>query len=104
MGGIALLTPLYAYHLPLTLLCPYFPAHSCGALIRLTPYTADTSSSDVSLGNALILVRATRYQLGAPCPKFSGLHYGLDIAVRHARFIFVREELVAKSILSFLSV
>ncbi len=71
---------------------------------KLSPHTADTSSPDVSVGNALILVRASRYELGAPCPKFSGLHHGLDIAVRHAGFIFVREELVGKSILSFLSV
>ena len=31
-------------------------------------------------------------------------HHGLDMAVRYARFIFVRKELVGKSTLSFLSV
>ena len=31
-------------------------------------------------------------------------HHGLDMAVQYARFIFVREGLVGKSILSFLSV
>jgi len=30
--------------------------------------------------------------------------HGLDMAARYARFIFVKEELVGKSILSFLSV
>jgi hypothetical protein len=29
--------------------------------------------------------------------------YGLDMATQHARFIFVREELVGKSVLSYLS-
>ena len=38
---------------------------------KRNPYTADTSSPDVSLGNALILVPAFRYELGASCPKFS---------------------------------
>ncbi len=33
----------------------------------------NTSSPDVSQGNALILVHSSRYELGAPCPKFSGL-------------------------------
>ena len=28
---------------------------------------------NVSRGNALILVHTSRYELGAPCPKFSGL-------------------------------
>src|SRR6266480_5324345 len=37
------------------------------------PSTALTSSPDVSLGNALILVQTSRYELGQPCPKFSGL-------------------------------
>ena len=36
------------------------------------PSTADTPSPDVSLGNALILVHPSRYELGSPCPKFSG--------------------------------
>jgi len=54
----------------------------------------NTSSPDFSLGNALILVHASRYELGGPCPKFSGLHHGVDIAVRHARFISVRENLL----------
>ena len=31
-------------------------------------------------------------------------HHGLDMVAQHARFIFVREGLVGKSILSFLSV
>ena len=31
-------------------------------------------------------------------------HHGLNMAAQHARFIFVREGLVGKSILSFLSV
>ncbi len=31
-------------------------------------------------------------------------HHGLDMAVQYARFIFVREGLVGKSILGFLSV
>ena len=31
-------------------------------------------------------------------------HHGPDMAVQYARYIFVREELVGKSILSFLSV
>jgi hypothetical protein len=31
-------------------------------------------------------------------------HHGPDMAAQYARFIFVREELVGKSILSFLSV
>jgi len=39
----------------------------------LTPCTGDTLSPDVSLGTALILVDASRDELGAPCPKFSGL-------------------------------
>ena len=39
----------------------------------LIPSTADASSPNVSLGNALILVHSSRYELGAPCPKFSGL-------------------------------
>ena len=33
------------------------------------PSTADASSPGVFLGNALILVPASRYELGAPCPK-----------------------------------
>jgi len=32
--------------------------------VRDIPSTADTSSPDVSLGNALILVHASRYELG----------------------------------------
>src|SRR5947207_7684200 len=36
------------------------------------PSTGDASSPDVSLGNALILVHTSRYELGAMCPKFSG--------------------------------
>ena len=31
-------------------------------------------------------------------------HHGLDMAIQYARFIFVRERLVGKSMLSFLSV
>jgi len=42
------------------------------ALSLVIPCTGDTSSPDVSLGNALILVHTSRYELGAPRPKFSG--------------------------------
>ena len=37
------------------------------------PYTGNTSSPRGTPGNALILVPIPRYELGAPCPKFSGL-------------------------------
>ena len=37
------------------------------------PFTGDTSSPDVSRGNALILVRTSHHKLGALRPKFSGL-------------------------------
>ena len=37
------------------------------------PSTTDASSPNVSRGNALILVPPSRYELGAPCPKFSEL-------------------------------
>ena len=37
------------------------------------PFTGDASAPDVSRGNALILVQTSRYELGAPRPKFSGL-------------------------------
>ena len=40
--------------------------------LSLSPSTALTSSPDVSLSNALILVQTSRYELGQPCPKFSG--------------------------------
>ena len=40
---------------------------------RVNPCRGDTSSPDVSQGNALILVHSSRYALGAPGPKFSGL-------------------------------
>jgi hypothetical protein len=34
------------------------------------PSTDDTSSPEILSGNALILVRTSSYELGAPCPKF----------------------------------
>src|SRR5436190_23889261 len=55
------------------------PCCTCYGVIRVPPTnisaipcTRNASSPDVSLGNALILVRTSRYELGAPCPKFSG--------------------------------
>ena len=39
----------------------------------LSPFTGDTSSPEVSRGNALILVHTSHHKLGALCPKFSGL-------------------------------
>src|SRR5438874_416496 len=38
---------------------------------KTIPYTGDTSSSDFPPGNALILMHISRYELGAPYPKFS---------------------------------
>jgi len=38
----------------------------------IIPPTRNTSSPDISQGNALILVRTGRYKLGALGPKFSG--------------------------------
>ena len=70
---------------------------------RLPPPQAIPRRLTLSQGNALILMPASRYELGTPCPKFSGLHHGIDIAVRHVRFIFVREALVRKSIVDYLS-
>src|SRR5947207_9717895 len=40
---------------------------------EIIPCTGNTSSPDFPLGNALILAPTSRYELGAPCPKFSGL-------------------------------
>lgn len=37
------------------------------------PSTADVSSLDIFQGNALNLVHSSRYELGAPHPKFSEL-------------------------------
>src|SRR6266480_5709099 len=39
------------------------------------PCTADISSPDFTPGIALILVHTSRYELGALCPKFSGLQW-----------------------------
>ena len=41
--------------------------------MKTIPCTADTPSPDSSTGSALILVATPRYDLGAPCPKFSGM-------------------------------
>ena len=41
--------------------------------LKLLKEFIPTRVSDVSLGNALILVHASRYELGATRPKFSGL-------------------------------
>ena len=39
----------------------------------LCPLHARYLVADIFQGNALNLVCSTRYELGAPCPKFSGL-------------------------------
>ena len=49
--------------------------------------------------------RRTPYELIRKEKNLEDLeHHGLDMAVRYARFLFVREGLVGKSILSFLNV
>ena len=43
------------------------------AIARVKPSIGGTPSPDVSRGHVLILVPAFPYELGASCPKFSGL-------------------------------
>ena len=89
--ALTLLCTYPAFRLPLTLLCPYYflrtylavplsrftittyPAVPLLFFFALTPSTPDTSSPDSSPGKTLILVGPSRYGLGVPCPKFSGL-------------------------------
>jgi len=76
--------PFFCLPIPpsLTLVCLYpalrLPCRAffrlpCLAIFSLTPATGDTPSPHVFRGYVLILVHASRYELGASCPKYSGL-------------------------------
>ena len=51
---------------------------------------ADTSSPDFTRSNALILVYMPHYELGAPCPNFSGLQEVPAYRLEFDSLIFLR--------------